>query len=313
MITVTCVRHGETVDNVGQLWAGWKDSQLTQHGMNQARAVGAYFGDETTGIRIHAMYASPLSRAFLTAQQIQSQQPLEHRPPLTPTDLLKEQFWGDAEGHPFTWGPPPSKDDETDAAGKYAPLTSRTSSFPNGESSDDVARRVDLFISEFIIPHVLASQADEETTLNIFVVSHGIAIAELIGAFLRRDPSVAKQAPETWRGLMNTAWTRMEITTRIETSHPPPITPSTRVKSSDPPLSVRITAVNQYSHLANVKRQRGGIGSSAYDPKQSSIKTSLVGIREAPLLKQGSSEIQPWGYGQLIFPVYCLLLFSWPY
>ncbi|KAF8318986.1 phosphoglycerate mutase-like protein, partial [Clavulina sp. PMI_390] len=215
MITLTCVRHGQTVDNVGQVWAGWKDSELTELGMNQARAVGAYFGDKSTGIHVHAIYASPLSRAYFTAQQIQSQQPTTHKPPLTPSDLLKEQFWGDAEGHPLTWEPPPptkpDEDVDTDSSGKYAPLTSRTSRFPNGESSDDVARRVDRFISEFLIPHVLASLPDEEPPLNIFVVSHGIAIAELIGALLRRDPSVEEQAPETWRGLVNTGWTRLEV------------------------------------------------------------------------------------------------------
>lgn len=137
-----------------------------------------------------------------------------------PTDLLKEQYWGDAEGHPFTWDrSPPSGSAEADAKdegirdrdGKYAPLTSRTSRFPNGESSEDVAHRVDNFISQYITPHVLASLPDEEEPLNIFVVSHGIAISELIGALLRRDSSRASTAPETWRGLRNTGWTRIIV------------------------------------------------------------------------------------------------------
>lgn len=34
MITVTCVRHGESTDNLRQVWAGWKDAPLSQHGMN---------------------------------------------------------------------------------------------------------------------------------------------------------------------------------------------------------------------------------------------------------------------------------------
>jgi len=227
---------------------------------------------------------------------------------------VREQHWGDAEGSPFSWGPPPSSDSKDegvkDKDGKYSPLSSRTSRFPNGESSEDVAQRVDTFISEYIVPHVLASLPDEEEPLNIFVVSHGIAISELIGAFLRRDPSRAQQlAPEAWRGLMNTGWTRLvvslgqtqdallstgnnalateeatsekvsttddevldkgaELATLLETSHPPPTTSS---NTKEPPLSVRITLVNQHSHLDNVKRQGGGIGSAAYDPKQSTI------------------------------------------
>lgn len=189
---------------------------MTRAPLKQARAAGEYFGAPITGVKIHAIYASPLLRAFTTAQQIQAHQTSEPKPPLTSSDLIREQHWGDAEGKPFSWDSPPSSDSKDEVVkekdGKYPALTTRTSRFPNGESSEDVAQRVDTFISEYIIPHVLASLPDEEEPLNIFVVSHGIAISELIGAFLRRDPSRTEQlAPEAWRGLMNTAWTRLIV------------------------------------------------------------------------------------------------------
>lgn len=36
MITFTFIRHGESVDNIRtdpHLWAGWRDSPLTMHGI----------------------------------------------------------------------------------------------------------------------------------------------------------------------------------------------------------------------------------------------------------------------------------------
>lgn len=193
--------------------------------------MGEYFASPRTpnlkvngpGIRIHVIYASPLLRAHTTAKQIHSFQ--SPSPPLIVSDLIREQHWGDAEGHPFTW----DDDDETveegvesgqmDSKGRYAPLRDRISKFSNGESSEDVARRADEFISEHIIHHVMASLPDDAKPLNIFVVSHGICIAELIAAFLRRDPAneyvnggdEPRMLPESWRGLANTGWTRLEV------------------------------------------------------------------------------------------------------
>ncbi len=40
-----------------------------------------------------------------------------------------------------------------------------------------------------------------------------------------------------------------------------------------PPLSVRIVATNVSSHLEGLKRQQGGIGSSAYDTNQRDIRS----------------------------------------
>jgi len=191
----------------------------------QARAVGKYFA----GLRIHAIYASPLLRAYATAEQIQIHQLSDPKPTLVPSDLLREQHFGDAEGQPFTWShllnparassSSPSKGQDKgqrNTKGAYTPLADRQSRFPNGESSDDVARRVDNFISEFIIPHVLASLPDYgHQPLNIFIVSHGIAIAEVIGAFLRREPTHTAPPSESWRGLVNTGWTQLTVSLQV--------------------------------------------------------------------------------------------------
>jgi broad specificity phosphatase PhoE len=88
MITVTIVRHGESTDNLRPVWAGWADAPLSNHGMNQAKAVGASFAD----LPIDAVFASPLKRAHWTGQQIQLQN--KNDPPLTVSPLLREQGFG---------------------------------------------------------------------------------------------------------------------------------------------------------------------------------------------------------------------------
>lgn len=192
----------------------------------QARAIGEFFAAPSTKLKIHAIYVSPLLRAYNTAEQIQLHQPTVPRPPLIRSDLLREQHFGDAEGQSPAWGLLPSTSSETPSSSSssyntrdknisYAPPVDRYTRFPNGESCEDVAQRVDAFISEFIIPHMLESLPDDNPPLNIVVVSHGIAIAELIGAFLRRDATHSLSSPGTWRGLTNTGWTQLSVSLQV--------------------------------------------------------------------------------------------------
>src|SRR5258708_4628229 len=44
---------------------------------------------------------------------------------------------------------------------------------------------------------------------------HGIAIAELIGALLRRDSRGGMVEGEAWRGLRNTGWTGLLVTLHV--------------------------------------------------------------------------------------------------
>lgn len=160
--------------------------------------------------------------------------PTGPKPPLVQSDLLREQHFGDVEGErcflppAYITGTPSLSSVPSEERGKRkSPLSDRKTCFPNGESSEDVARRVDAFISKFIIPHVLESsssppnddndvnteQQQQQEPLNIVIVSHGIAISELIGALFRRGSQATRSAcaPESWRGMVNTAWTRLTV------------------------------------------------------------------------------------------------------
>src|SRR5690606_1304937 len=65
MLNVYLLRHGETVYNAdGNRYCGRTDAELTEKGMGQARQVA----DALAGVAIDSVYASPLKRAYLTAE-----------------------------------------------------------------------------------------------------------------------------------------------------------------------------------------------------------------------------------------------------
>lgn len=44
-LIVTMIRHGESQDNLTNLWAGHRDASLSNHGYNQSMRLGAHFKD----------------------------------------------------------------------------------------------------------------------------------------------------------------------------------------------------------------------------------------------------------------------------
>ncbi len=59
------IRHGQSVGNRDHVFLGHTDMPLTELGREQARLAGQYI--KKMGIKIDAVYASPLSRAYETA------------------------------------------------------------------------------------------------------------------------------------------------------------------------------------------------------------------------------------------------------
>lgn len=122
-------------------WAHWGQ---------QARAAG----ESLASVRFEAIYASPLLRAFTTAQAIHDSQ-AEPKPPLTPSPLLREQHWGEAEGQSWLLAQKPGLSLEEHFAQKIYPiLHERWQKFPSGESLEDVVVRAEQAINDFVMPHV---------------------------------------------------------------------------------------------------------------------------------------------------------------
>jgi hypothetical protein len=67
-------------------------------------------------------------------------------------------------------------------------------------------------------------------------------------------------------------------TTNTNPSSVPPVSaPSTPLDSERPHLQVQLQSINSTVHLDGVKRQAGGIGSSAFDVKQQSMRDFISG------------------------------------
>ncbi|QRV92546.1 histidine phosphatase family containing protein [Ceratobasidium sp. AG-Ba] len=271
MITLTFVRHGESTDNLSAFWAGWKDACLSVHGMNQAKAVGKYF----ESYPITHMFASDLKRAHSTARAIYDAQP-DPKPPLVITNLIREQHFGDGEGKP--WSPQPG--------GVWSLPEGRDGKFSNA-------------------PIIAEAKGKPAGEVNVVVVSHGIAIAETLGAIVRRSASVDQNGwNKGFRGLHNTAWTRVAIGLEEETlskvnsagvtdSNPgtPPdpsaviadkaeqaAPPPVKCAEAGPPsIRLKVIACNQHSHLRDVVRQKDGNASSGDDPTQKKLRDFFGG------------------------------------
>lgn len=155
-----------------------------------------------------------MKRAFTTAEAILDAQP-EPKPPLIPSLLVREQHFGIAEGSPWLMEPKPGLTLEQHYAEKVFPvLHHRDEKFPEGESLNDVASRCEQAIKDLVLPHVWSAVKEGSKGVHIAVVSHGLCISELVSALLRQDASGIP--PEnSYRGLWNTAWTRVAIDIKV--------------------------------------------------------------------------------------------------
>ncbi|KAJ7686687.1 phosphoglycerate mutase [Mycena rosella] len=238
MLTVTFIRHGQSQDNVKSIWAGWKDAPLSELGVKQAAALGQAFAKSNT--KFDFIYASDLLRAHATGQAVLAAHP-SPKPPFTVDPKLREQHFGIAEAQPWVIDTPPNQTlDALFKQGIFPVLRARDAKFPEGESLNDLARRADQAIAECVVPH-LAAGGD----LHIAIASHGLCISELIAALLRLDPDSRRDI--SYAGLLNTAWTRTVVSLKhaalaspLDAAHPPPLT-------------VRVSDVNNADHLANLK------------------------------------------------------------
>jgi len=104
MTQLCIIRHGETDWNLEGRTQGAADVPLNEQGRRQARCVAAYLARQ----RWEAIYSSPLSRAFETAQIIAEAAELA---PIHKDPRLAERDFGEAEGMDvyerrarFRWG-----------------------------------------------------------------------------------------------------------------------------------------------------------------------------------------------------------------
>jgi len=156
------LRHGQSVWNFEQRFAGSSDVELTELGWEQARAAGRLLLERS--FRFDLVYTSELRRARHTAAAALSQMESTAIPAHV-SGRLNERHFGDLEGMKYT-----------DAARQYGEEWGQPWLWgkkpPGGESMEDVAARVRPFLEEQLFRDLRAG-------LRPLVVAHGNTIRVL--------------------------------------------------------------------------------------------------------------------------------------
>ena len=167
------VRHGQSEWNLKNLFTGWKDVDLTDTGINEARAAGQKL--KAHNLHFDVAFTSDLKRAQRTLDLILEEMG-QSGIPVTRDQALNERDYGDLVGL--------NKDDARRKWGEEQVLQWRRSydvAPPGGESlKDTVARALPFFVQE-ILPRVLRG----ERTL---VVAHGNSLRALVMVLERLPP-----------------------------------------------------------------------------------------------------------------------------
>ncbi|MFC0218258.1 2,3-bisphosphoglycerate-dependent phosphoglycerate mutase [Pseudochelatococcus lubricantis] len=167
------VRHGQSDWNLKNLFTGWKDPDLTEAGIAEARAAGRKLKEQ--GIVFDRAYTSDLIRAQHTLALIQEE--------LGQTDLpvvrdlaLNERNYGDLSGL--------NKDDARQRWGEEQVHVWRRSYDvppPGGESLKDTVARVLPYYVQNILPAVLRGE-------KVLVAAHGNSLRALLMVLERLTP-----------------------------------------------------------------------------------------------------------------------------
>lgn len=184
-VKVFFIRHGETVDNVAGLYAGVRDSALTNHGVDQAQRLGSYLARES--VKLTHIFSSPLQRTLKTAEAVRAAQP-RGEDGTTTLDInqvpeLIEQDFGFYEGKPFytrsASSPRKSGKDMHRERHRDEP------GFVDVESKESMAKRADTFLDQHLLPLL---DVDQQEDLTVALVSHGMLLSSLWKRLLLRLP-----------------------------------------------------------------------------------------------------------------------------
>ena len=163
--TLVLVRHGQSEWNLKNLFTGWRDPDLTELGIEEAKTGGKAIAE--TGIKFDIAFTSDLSRAQKTLKIILDeigQQGLE----TIRDQALNERDYGDLSGL--------NKDDARAKWGEEQVHIWRRSYDippPGGESLRDTGARVWPYYLTEILPRVLRGE-------KVLVAAHGNSLRSLV-------------------------------------------------------------------------------------------------------------------------------------
>ena len=159
------VRHGQSEWNLKNLFTGWRDVDLTENGISEARAAGRRL--KAQGLRFDIAFTSALVRAQRSLDLMLEEMEQTHIAVLE-DQALNERDYGDLVGL--------NKDDARKKWGEEQVRVWRRSydvAPPGGESLKDTAARVLPYYIQDILPRVLRGD-------NVLVSAHGNSLRALI-------------------------------------------------------------------------------------------------------------------------------------
>jgi len=159
------VRHGQSEWNLQNLFTGWRDVDLTDKGIAEARAAGRKL--KALGLRFDVAYTSALVRAQDTLD-LMLEELGQRNIPVIKDLALNERDYGDLSGL--------NKDDARKKWGEEQVHVWRRSydvAPPGGESLKDTAARVLPYYIQDILPRVLRGE-------QVLVSAHGNSLRALV-------------------------------------------------------------------------------------------------------------------------------------
>ncbi|MGC1696722.1 MAG: 2,3-bisphosphoglycerate-dependent phosphoglycerate mutase [Pseudolabrys sp.] len=167
------VRHGQSDWNLKNLFTGWKDVDLTDKGVAEARAAGRKL--KAQGITFTVAYTSALVRAQRTLD-LMLEEMGQTKIPVFKDQALNERDYGDLSGL--------NKDDARKKWGEQQVHIWRRSydvAPPRGESLRDTAARVLPYYIQEILPRVLRGE-------QVLVSAHGNSLRALVMVLDKHTP-----------------------------------------------------------------------------------------------------------------------------
>ena len=159
------LRHGQSEWNLSNLFTGWRDIDLTEIGVSEARAAGRKL--KAQGIRFDIGFTSALKRAQRSLD-LALEELGQRTIPIIKDQALNERDYGDLSGL--------NKDDARKRWGEEQVQIWRRSydvAPPGGESLKDTAARVLPYYIQEILPQVLRGQ-------RVLVAAHGNSLRALV-------------------------------------------------------------------------------------------------------------------------------------
>ena len=172
MKNILLIRHGQSEWNKLNLFTGFKNIELSEQGIDEANKAGQNF--KNLNIKFDIVFTSKLKRAQETAKiilkNLDQWDHLYGEGKIITDIKLNERDYGDLTGL--------NKKETSDKFGEEQVHKWRrgySDQPPNGESLEDVVRRVKIYFEESINPAIQSANNN-----NILIAAHGNSLRALL-------------------------------------------------------------------------------------------------------------------------------------